>query len=446
VVNSFCDYLKAFKQRHPRWWLLVKHPGKLVERVVYRTALLPFLRRQKAGSTIEDPELLERTKEYNLAAERYFATATDTQFLLDKPFSDRDGFPKHLIRTGTLMTAGRIQPGDTVVEIGAGTCWLSHFLNRYGCRTVSVDVSPAALDVGRRLFEREPSTNWSLDPRFVSYDGHTLPLDDAMCDCVLVYDAFHHIPNQRALLSEMHRILRPRGTAVMSEPGIGHADTPASVAERETGVLENELVVADIDALAKAVGFHDTTLLASTPYLHHEFPADRLGDFAGGAGFAEFWGLFSQNLMVHHYILIHMGSSTPATDRPGDAELMATIRINETPKGRKQCPVGQPGRTSVSVANRGNAVWLHAQRRGWTRLGGHLFAVKDGTRELVDYEWLRANFECDMEPNETADVEIELPAIDLPGSYEVEFDVVLEGVTWFAQRGSQTATLGIAVE
>ena len=72
---------------------------------------------------------------------------------------------------------------------------------------------------------QEPSRNWSLDPRFVAYDGRTLPLDDATCDCVVVYDAFHHIPNQRAILAEMHRILRPRGMVVMSEPGVGHADT-----------------------------------------------------------------------------------------------------------------------------------------------------------------------------------------------------------------------------
>ena len=443
---SFFDRLQSLKQRHPRLWLLARHPGIFVERMFYRVALLPFWRRQKPGSTAENPHLVQRAEEYNAAAERYFADFPDRQFLLDKPFSDAEGFPDHLIRAGTLMAAGRIRPGDTVVEIGAGTCWLSHFLNRYGCRTVAVDVSRTALDLGRQLFEREPSTDWSLEPRFVEYDGCTLPLEDAVCDCVVVYDAFHHIPNQRVLLAEMRRILRPRGMVVMSEPGIGHADEPASIAERETGVLENELVVADMAALAAAVGFHDTTLVVATPYYQHEIPANKLGAFAGGSGFRHYWTHFSQHLMAHHYILIYKGANTPTTDRPGNAKLRATIGIDDPADSHGRWTAGNPGRATVSVENRGEAVWLHAEGRGWTRLGGHLYVVKNGARELVDNDWLRAGLERDLKPEDRVVVKIDTPAIDCPGTYEVEFDIVLENVTWFARRGSPTATLNITVE
>ena len=91
-------------------------------------------------------------------------------------------------------------------------------------------------------------------------------------------------------------------------------------------------------------------------------------------------------------------------------------------------------------------MWLHAEGRGWTRLGGHLYVVQNGSRELVDYDWLRAGLERDIEPGDRAVLEVALPAIDRPGTYEIEFDVVLEGVTWFAKRGSPTATLNITVE
>ena len=446
AMGIFYEFLRDSKRDWAWFRDVLRHPVAAAGRLFYRAALLRYWRPQRPGATIERRELLERTEAYNTAAERYFAEHAEPQFLLDKPFSDSDGFPQHLIRAGTLIAAGRIQPGDTVVEIGAGTCWLSHFLNRYGCRTVAVDVSRTALKIGKKLFARELSTNWSLEPRFVPYDGHTLPLDDATADCIVVYDAFHHIPNQHALLTEMHRILRPRGMVVMSEPGVGHADKPASIAERETGVLENELVVADIAALAGAVGFRDTRLLVSTPYFRHEIPAGELGRFLGGGGFADYWANFSEGMTVHHYILMYGRSNVPTTERPGGVALLAAIGIEEAPHVHDQYTAGKHGRAVVSIENRGDAVWLHAEGKGWTRLGGHLFAVKNGSRELVDFDWLRVEFGQDIEPEDRIVVEVDLPAIERPGSYEVEFDVVLEGVTWFTKRGSQPTCLGITVE
>jgi len=60
--------------------------------------------------------------------------------------------------------------------------------------------------LGRTLFERDPQTNWSLDPAFLAYDGQTLPVADATVDRIVLYDAFHHIPNQEHLLREMRRV------------------------------------------------------------------------------------------------------------------------------------------------------------------------------------------------------------------------------------------------
>jgi ubiquinone/menaquinone biosynthesis C-methylase UbiE len=82
-------------------------------------------------------------------------------------------------------------------------------------------VSSTALDLGKELFERDPRTNWALDPQFVAYDGHSIPLDDAVCERVIFSDSFHHIPNQRRVLDEVYRLLRPDRSVAMSEPGRG---------------------------------------------------------------------------------------------------------------------------------------------------------------------------------------------------------------------------------
>ena len=55
------------------------------------------------------------------------------------------------------------QPNDSI---------RNHFLNRYGCKTIAVDVSATALRLGRTLFERDSATRWDLEPEFLVYDGH----------------------------------------------------------------------------------------------------------------------------------------------------------------------------------------------------------------------------------------------------------------------------------
>ena len=251
----------------------------------YQLALLPYRRRRRAGSGAENPELTTRTDAYNAAAERYFARFETPSFLLDKPFSEPAALPKHLIDAGVLIAALRVAPGDLVLELGAGSCWLSHMLNRYGCPTVSIDVSPTVVDLGRQLFQADSRTNWDLAPRFLAYDGHRLPVDDRSCNRIVVNDAFHHVPNQRELLNEMLRVLRDDGIVAMSEPGRGHAGAAHSVHEaREFGVLENELVIEDLAALARACGFDDVKVIASSPHVPMEIDAADLRRVHGWEG------------------------------------------------------------------------------------------------------------------------------------------------------------------
>ena len=56
----------------------------------------------------------------------------------------------------------------------------------------------------------------------------------------VINDAFH-VPNERELLTEMHRVLRNDGIVAMSEPGRGHAAAGHSVHEaREFGVSRTD--------------------------------------------------------------------------------------------------------------------------------------------------------------------------------------------------------------
>jgi SAM-dependent methyltransferase len=427
-----------------RRWPRLQALGLTATGVLARAALFPFRRRRLPGSTAERRDLLDRTDAFNAAAEHYFASATDTAFLLDKPFSDRDGFGRHLVNTGVLIQALQLRPGDIVAEIGAGTCWLSHLLNRFGCTTFAIDVSPTALALGRQLFERDPRTRWDLAPQFLAYDGHTLPLRDGSVDRIVISDAFHHVPNQCALLTEMCRVLKPDGALAMSEPGRGHGTAAQSLAEAEaTGVLENELVLEDVAALAEACGFRDVSVVVASAGLQQEIPARALGEFMGGGrGFPAYWKALCTSLEQHHYIVCRPRAQRPTTRRPG--VLAAEIHI-ESPGPAARVTAGGSISVRLSIANTGDTRWLCDDASGgWTRIGVRLYRDAQ-PREPVALDWHRAALPRDVEPGDTVSVTCQLPALDSPGSYVVAFDLVVEGLTWLADRGSRPASMAISV-
>jgi hypothetical protein len=314
-------------------------------------------------------------------------------------------------------------------------------LNRYGCRTISIDVSPTALEFGQQLFRRDPATKWDVRPEFMAYDGHRLPLPDNACDKIVVFDAFHHVPNQREILTEMYRILKPEGVVGMSEPGQGHAASAASKREVDTyGVLENELVIEDLAALAKSCGFREAMVLTASPDALHEVRAEDLGPFLQGKGFVEFWRHLGNALLANHHILLYKGDPRPSTRRP--KELRAGITV-EGPNIVRTAP-GASARVRVVLANETATRWLAAEGEGWTRLGGHLYTA-GSPREAIDFDWLRVPLPHDVNEDETTVLDVTLPPIQAPGSYQVVFDLVVEGLSWFEPRGSKTAAITVIV-
>ena len=399
-----------------------------------RPALLPFRLSRPVPHSAASLE--QQTAAFNRAAEDYYAGYGNPEHLLAKPFSEPESLSRRLIDLGVLLHGLRLSPGDVVLDLGAGSCWVSHLLNRFGCRTISVDVSPTALAIGRTLFERDPHTNWTLDPVFLPYDGQTLPVADASVDRIVLYDAFHHIPNHERLLREMRRVLRPDGIVAMSEPGRGHSTSPPSVAETaSTGVLEQELVLEDIAEQGIAAGFAAVHVIADTQSPIAEIDARQLRSFMGGRGFARYWRDFCAELDGHHYILLFAGDPRPTTARP--QRLLAIICL-VAPEGGVEVHVGQQARLTVDLNNAGDTRWLHRpDQAGWTRFGVHLH-LAGKARPLIDHDWLRVPLPHDVPPESRLRLELVLPAIPEPGDYLLVCDLVVEGVAWFAERGSLT--------
>lgn len=95
-------------------------------------------------------------------------------------------------------------PVERVVDIGGGS----------GRATLALDAPERiVLDVSAGMLNR--ARERGLD--CVRGDARTLPFADGSVDAVTVVDAFHHMPNQRAVAEEVYRVLEPGGVFAISE-------------------------------------------------------------------------------------------------------------------------------------------------------------------------------------------------------------------------------------
>ncbi len=394
-----------------------------------------------------EEELLARADEFNRNAESHWRSIrTDPAgkaHALNKPLSTVQDTGPILYRLGLLMTELRLGVGHTVLDFAAGSCWLSSLLNRLRCRTISIDVSPSALETGRELFAMDPRQRVDLEPRFLAYDGHRIPLADASVDRIAVFDAFHHVPNQDEVLGEMARVLRMGGRVVMAEPGEHHSHMDQSHMEMERfGVLENDIHFDELAAKARAAGF---TQVLVKPYPGPEtltFTEEQFLSFMGGRD--SVYPVHAVRARLHDFLLIVLGKGDEKPDSRAPGLLRARIELPDTP-GRITAEPGATLTLKVRITNFGDTLWLHEIDAvgGYVALAAHLLS---GSGEMLSHSLARAGLPKDVPPGDSVEVDIDIPLPTAIGEYTLRFDLVDEFVTWFETAGSDTTDVSCRIE
>ncbi|MFB6096379.1 MAG: methyltransferase domain-containing protein [Haloferacaceae archaeon] len=93
---------------------------------------------------------------------------------------------------------------ERVVDLAGGTGRAAAALE--SGEAIVVDAAPGMLRAAR-----------SKGLETVTGDAMRLPLRDGVADAVLVVDALHHVPNARAVLDEVVRVLAPGGVLVVRD-------------------------------------------------------------------------------------------------------------------------------------------------------------------------------------------------------------------------------------
>jgi 2-polyprenyl-3-methyl-5-hydroxy-6-metoxy-1,4-benzoquinol methylase len=100
----------------------------------------------------------------------------------------------------------RLRPTATL-DVGCGTGWLARRLGGAAGTTVT------GVDVLRDV----PAEGWTYVDADVTQG---LPFDDGSFDCVVAGEVIEHVPDPDAVLVELHRVLTPGGTLVVSTPNM----------------------------------------------------------------------------------------------------------------------------------------------------------------------------------------------------------------------------------
>jgi ubiquinone/menaquinone biosynthesis C-methylase UbiE len=126
-----------------------------------------------------------------------------------------------------------VNRGDRVLDLGCGTGDLAADLARAGAHVTAADVAQAALD---RAARRHPE----LPLRLIASDG-PLPFEDGTFDIVFASEVIEHVADTARWLSEVRRVLAPRGRLLLTTPSHGRVRLLAGGIERYSEPLGDHL-------------------------------------------------------------------------------------------------------------------------------------------------------------------------------------------------------------
>jgi ubiquinone/menaquinone biosynthesis C-methylase UbiE len=113
-----------------------------------------------------------------------------------------------------ILDEADVQPGETVVDVGAGPgFWTELLAKRVGPHghVFAVDVEPVMLDELRTLVRERGLSNVDV----AQSEETSIPLEEGIADLVLLVFVLHEPPDPMAFLAEIIRLLKPSGRVLV---------------------------------------------------------------------------------------------------------------------------------------------------------------------------------------------------------------------------------------
>lgn len=169
------------------------------------------------------PELLHDPPEHILAeaaglerfAEYMRADGWDRDLVMRLPNIEHGYWYVQARSMYQLLTTVPFHPGETVLDVGANTCWAANHFAEHGLRAIALDIATAEL---QGLY----TADWFLERDEVFFERvlgsmDSIPLASSSVDYVYCCEVLHHNDPRslRRTFSEIFRVLRPGGRLLM---------------------------------------------------------------------------------------------------------------------------------------------------------------------------------------------------------------------------------------
>jgi 2-polyprenyl-3-methyl-5-hydroxy-6-metoxy-1,4-benzoquinol methylase len=128
---------------------------------------------------------------------------------------------------------GEVSAGVRVLDLGCGAGWFT-------ARLAAVGALPIGIDVARAAIERARTEHPGLDFRLVRI-GEPLPIEDNAFDVVWASEVIEHVADTARWLSEVRRVLVPRGRLLLTTPSHGRLRVVLGGIERFSEPLGDHL-------------------------------------------------------------------------------------------------------------------------------------------------------------------------------------------------------------
>lgn len=176
-----------------------------------------------------------------------------------------EGFAGPSLGCGSPLTYAAVQPGETVVDLGAGAggeVILAAQQAGPGGRGVGVDMTPEMVSKARANAERLQVGN----AEFYLGEIEHLPLPAASADVVVSNCVINLVPDKARTFREAYRVLKPGGRLVVSDM-VSNGPLPEAVRRDPAAWAACIAGAVDVDeyrATIAGAGFEDVETVAST--------------------------------------------------------------------------------------------------------------------------------------------------------------------------------------